>query len=136
MPALRVVLDTNVFVSALFGKGPPARLYDAFKEGRFCLVSSHTLIAELADVLLRPELGIPAVDVKTAFRILRRRALILRPRVRVTACRDPKDDRVLECAVAGGAEVLVTGDRDLLALDPFRGIRIVTPSAFLRRLAP
>ena len=134
MPVPRVVLDTNVFVSALFGKGPSTRLYDAFREDALQLVSSHALITELADVLLRPELGIPLEDVRLAFRLLRQQAFIIRPKHQVNACRDPKDDRVLECALSGQAGFIVTGDKDLLVLDPFRGIRILSPSAFLKRL--
>jgi putative PIN family toxin of toxin-antitoxin system len=52
----------------------------------------------------------------------------------VTVCRDPKDDKFLSLAVSGGATYIVTGDKDLLALDPFQGIRILTPSDFLALL--
>jgi uncharacterized protein len=53
---------------------------------------------------------------------------------RIAACRDPKDDKFLELAVNGRADLIVTGDADLLALDPFRGIPIVTPAAFVRHM--
>lgn len=131
---LRAVLDTNIFVSALLGKGPPAKLYEAFRNGEFELVCSKPLVAELADVLLRPELDIPPDDVKTAFRLLRQHAVFVRPKHRLSVCRDPEDNRFLESALSGAADFLVTGDRDLLALNPFRGIRIVSPSAFLTHL--
>ena len=83
-----VVLDTNVFVSALLGKGAPARLYQAFTQGAFKLVSSKELIAELAEVLLRPELAIPPFDIKEAFRLIRRHALIIRVSHHVDVCRE------------------------------------------------
>lgn len=134
MPAPRAVLDTNVFVSALLGNGPPARIYEAFAHEAFWLVTSKALLAEIAEVLLRPTLRIPPDDVKSAFRLLQRRALIIRPTHHITACRDPKDNLVLECAASGAARWLVTGDHDLLALHPFHGIRIVSPAAFLKTL--
>lgn len=135
MPVVRAVLDTNIFVSALLGKGPPARLYEAFEQGSFWLVSSKELIAELAEVLLRPELAISPADIKTAFRLLRRRALIIRPKHHVNICRDPSDNLVLECALSGNADWIVTGDKDLLVLHPFRGIGIISPTSFLRHLS-
>jgi len=53
--------------------------------------------------------------------------------VKISACRDPKDDKFLELAVGGNADLIVTGDNDLLALNPFRGIPILTPDAFLSK---
>lgn len=134
MPAVRAVLDTNIFVSAFLGKGPPARIYEAFKKGEFELISSKELVAEAAEVLMRPALGIPPEDIKPAFRLLRKRALIIRPKDRIDVCRDPSDDLVLECAVSGKADWIVTGDQDLLSLHPYRGISIVSPKEFLKQL--
>ena len=56
------------------------------------------------------------------------------PAQRINACRDPKDNMVLEAAVAGQVDVIVSGDKDLLTLSPFKGIPVLTPAAFLRRL--
>ncbi|HUN50958.1 MAG TPA: putative toxin-antitoxin system toxin component, PIN family [Candidatus Sulfotelmatobacter sp.] len=58
-------------------------------------------------------------------------ALLIAPTERIAACRDPTDDRFLELAAGGNADFIVTGDSDLLALDPFRGIPIVAPAAFI-----
>lgn len=135
MPAVRAVLDTNIFISALVGKGPSAQLYNAFRAGRFWLVTSHRLLSEVAEVLTRPKFGIDPVEVRVAFRLLRHQSLIVHPKESIRACRDPKDALVLECAVSGEADFIVTGDQDLLVLNPFRGIRIVPPSVFLKRLA-
>lgn len=136
MPAPRAVLDTNVFVSALLGKGPSARLYEALKEGRFWLVLSNALIAEIAEALLRPKLSIPPSDIKAVFKLFRKRTLIVRPKEPVRICRDPEDNFILECALAGQVAWIVTGDKDLLALHPFRGIHIVPPSTFFKHLSP
>ena len=130
----RVVLDANVFVSALLGKGSPSRIYEAFKAGAFELVCSKPLLSELAEVLIRPEFSIRASEIKILFRLLRHRATIVRSLRKVRACRDPKDDIVLECAVSGNAAWIVTGDKDLLVLSLFHGIRVVSPADFLKHL--
>lgn len=98
------------------------------------LMSSETL-GELADVLSRRKFDryISIADRQQFLRLLGRVAEIIPITYRVRACRDPSDDKFLELAVNGSAQVIVTGDRDLLALDPFRGISIVTPARYLAR---
>ena len=80
------------------------------------------------------ESGIPDQDIQTVVGLLLVRGEGVTPAERVTACRDPKDDKFLEIAVAGEADVIVSGDQDLLVLHPFAGIPIVPPNAFLRML--
>ena len=93
MPVLpRVVLDANVFVSALLGKGSTSRLYEVFKAGEFELVCSKPLLSELAEVLFRAELAIRPEEIKILFQLLRQRSTIVRAPHRVRVCRDPKDD--------------------------------------------
>ena len=135
MPAPRVVLDANIFVSALLGKGSPFHLYEAFKIGAIEVVCSKQLLSELAEVLLRPKFDIRSDEIKVLFRLLRHKATIVRALHRVAVCRDPKDNFILECALSGNASWIVTGDKDLLVLNPFRGIRIVPPTDFLKHLA-
>lgn len=98
------------------------------------LMSSETL-GELADVLSRPKFDryISIADRQQFLRLLGRVAEIIPITYRVRACRDPSDDKFLELAVNGSAHAIVTGDKDLLALDPFRGISIVTPARYLAR---
>jgi putative PIN family toxin of toxin-antitoxin system len=88
---------------------------------------------ELADVLSRRKFD-PYVTVQERqifLRLLLSLVDLISVLPVIQACRDPKDDKFLELAVAGAASCIVTGDTDLLALDPFRGVRIVTPTAFL-----
>jgi len=62
---------------------------------------------------------------------IEREALFIESEVKISECRDPKDNKFLELAVAGDANCIVTGDKDLLVLNPFRGIKIISPSDFL-----
>jgi putative PIN family toxin of toxin-antitoxin system len=132
-PRRRVVVDTGVLVSRLLvPHSTPARAVRRTIDECLLLVSPATL-DELADVLARSEFDsyVSIAERQEFLRLLPRVVEvveILRP---IRACRDPKDDKFLELAVNGAAETIVTGDRDLLVLDPFRGVRIMTPADFL-----
>ena len=134
---MRAVIDTNVFLSALLG-GRTRPLLNALIDRQFQLLSSQTLLDELASVLSRPE-WLRALDpslCRETLATIRQAATLVRPTRRVSVCRDPGDNAVLECAPAAGqVACIVTGDKDLLALNPFRGIRILRPADFLRLLS-
>ena len=134
---MRVVVDTNVFVTALLHGATPRRVYEAFLRGDITPVFSPDTLAELIDVLTRPELRVLTSKTEVAhfLTLVRRDGWHVRARRRIHNCRDPKDNMLLECAVAGRVDCLVTGDRDLLVLNPFRGIRILRPVEFLRFLS-
>ena len=128
------VLDTNVLVSRLLlPTGMAAQAVDhALSRG--VLLLSETTLQELADVLSRPKFD-PYVARSDRQEFLRLLAGVSRivPIVRqVRACRDPKDDKFLDVALAGKASALITGDQDLLDLNPFHGVPIVRPAEFLR----
>ncbi len=131
----RLVVDTNALISRLLlPQSIPGRaVRKAVDEGRV-LVSEVTL-AELAEVLSRAKFD-PYVTIEerqTFMRLLGRTAELVPITRRVQVCRDPKDDMILDLALNGEAHLVITGDRDLLALDPFEGIPIITQSAYLER---
>jgi putative PIN family toxin of toxin-antitoxin system len=133
---LRVVLDTNALVRRLLvSYSVPGRAVRRAAADHIMLASDATIM-ELSDVLSRRKFD-PYVSVKKRKEFLRLFGRIVEqaPILHVVrACRDPKDDKFLELAENGSAEVIVTGDADLLALNPFRAIPILTPSAFLVRV--
>jgi putative PIN family toxin of toxin-antitoxin system len=131
----RVVIDTNVFLSGLFSATlAPARAVERAVREHQVLASKATL-RELAAKLLSPKFD-RYVARERRMALLDRLApnLVMVEIVqRIRACRDPKDDSFLELAVNGSANLVVTGDRDLLSLHPFRGIDILSPAAYLDR---
>lgn len=131
----RVVLDTNVFLSGLFSStSTPARAVErAVREDRI-LVSTETL-RELAEQLLSPKFDryVPSERRLALLDRLAPNLEVVEIVQQVRASRDPKDDAFLEVAVNGSADLIVTGDRDLIALHPFRGIDIVRPADHLVR---
>lgn len=129
---MTVVLDTNVLVAALVAKGLCLEVVQRTIRMR-CLVSSTALLDELESTLhLKIEVT-PAVALFLP--LLREQTTLVDPFVLPQpVCRDPDDDVVLGTAMAAGADVIVTGDRDLLVLGAYEGIRIETPRQFLAAL--
>ena len=132
----RYVFDTNVVISALlFEQRIPGRaFYFALDHGDILL--SEDVAQEINDVLTRKKFS--------RYLTLEERELFLQWFIRETRlveitekiqeCRDPRDNRILELAVSGKASHIISGDKDLLALNPFRGIHVLTPSEFLEAL--
>ena len=108
------------------------------RRGEYTLLYALPLLEELIDVLNRPRIRdkyrLTDQDIQTVIGLILLRGQEVTPAERITACRDPKDDKFLEVAVAGKADVLVSGDEDLLTLHPYAGIPIVPPHDFLRML--
>lgn len=129
---MKVVLDTNVLVSAfVFPGGAPEAVYRLGLEGRIELVTSRSLLSELGRVLTEKFQWDDAPVEEAVGQVLRMSTLPpIRERITEIAD-DPDDDRVLEAAVAGAAEVIVSGDRHLLRLRRWRGIRLFRPADFL-----
>jgi len=131
---MRVVLDTNVLVSAALKRQstPGAAVHIVDQHHR--LLKSQVTEQQLFEVVARSYLAtiIPA-DTQAWLRKLITAAELVAITERIAACRDPTDDKFLELAVSGHADLIVSGDGDLLALDPFRGIPIVSPATFVQR---
>ena len=129
----RYVLDTNTLVSAvLFEHSTSGQaLRRALKRGEV-LVSSSTL-EELAEVLQREKFDryVTAAEREEFLEAFVERVTFIEPTEEIRICRDAKDDKFLELAVSGRAAYLISGDKDLRSLPPFRGIAIVTAAEFL-----
>ena len=133
MQSGRFVIDTNTLVSRLLlSRSVPAQaVHRAIETGD--LLFSRSTLTELSEVLRRPKFDryLEPADRDQFLRLLARLAIMVDVTHVVQACRDPKDDKFLEVAFNGRADAIVTGDGDLLALHPFRGIPILSPRQFL-----
>jgi uncharacterized protein len=129
---MRVVVDTNVFISAALKESSWPGTVVRWLERFGGLLKSSVTEMELFEVLQRPRIATDILPLHAErLRALFAAAELVAISQRVTACRDPKDDKFLELAVNGNADVIVSGDTDLLVLDVFRNIPIVTPAAFV-----
>jgi hypothetical protein len=130
---IKVVIDTNVFVSSFFG-GNPKRIIDLWKNEEVVLCLSKDVLDEYVDVLQR--VGLKDEDeiaellslFAEGFNIL---FTTRTPKLKIVE-EDPEDDKFIECAAALKAEVIITGDKALKALREYMGIKILTPQEFLK----
>ena len=134
MMADRVVLDTNVLISAaLTQTGPPRRAVDLVRARNGTILFSDETFAELRDRILGSKFDryVGRESRAALVALLAAVAEWVPIAGAELGCRDPADDKILETALMGRADHLVTGDGDLLAMSPFHGIPIVTPARFL-----
>ena len=138
---MRVVADANVFVSAALGRSPAAssvRIVEAALDGRIELVMSPKLLSEVAEVLSRPRLRQrvpPAVAQLFLSDIVAQVVMVADPADPPRICRDPDDDYLIALADFAAADVLVTGDDDLRAVEPrAMAAEILTPRDLIDRL--
>jgi putative PIN family toxin of toxin-antitoxin system len=134
---MRVVLDTNVVVSALIWGGTPFKLLQVATDGHLTLCTSPALLAELREVLHRDHLARRLAQQQTsiddAIRWYAAMAISVTPLTTPRAVpKDVDDDQVIACAVAAGAPLIVSGDSDLLVLHPWREIQILNATAALQ----
>lgn len=139
---MRVVLDANQFVSSLLVKvGPPAQALDAWRSGAYQLIISRAILEEIEHTLgyarIQRKYNISSETVARLIHELANSALVVAGQANVTGAvpDDPDDKIVLACAVDGNAEFIVSGDRHLLDLESYQGIKIVTVRTFLTRLS-
>ena len=131
---MRVVLDTNIFVSAVLG-GRLGVIMDAWRAGKFILVISGAIAREYLEVIHRPKFKISEREISAVTDYLLKTAEFVTPLQTITAVKaDPMDDKFLEAALEGMADCIVSGDEHLLALKAFRGISILTARKFIERL--
>ncbi len=133
---MKVVFDTNVVVSASFWRGIPFDCLAAWAQGQCVAVVSASLIAEYHDTFEELRLDYPGIKPVEWVAALTESAELVFPAERASgATPDPGDEMILECALAGEVDFIVSGDKKhLLPLREFQGIRIVGPADFLRRL--
>ena len=134
---MEVVLDVNILVSSLIGKGKPRELWLKAVSGEFQLVLSRRIVEEFVQVISRPKFQrhLGERDVLDFLEALSTRAKIVRTRSRLRIIReDPEDNSILAATYDGRADYIVSGDRHLLGLGEFEGIKILTVERILELL--
>ncbi len=128
---IRVVIDTNIWIGFLIGKALSG-LSDAVIDDKIRVLFSEELFDELVEVLQRPKFKkyFSHKDITELIFLLHFKTEKIEVREHVKVCRDPKDNFLLELCLSGNADCLITGDDDLLALNPFRGIKIINYRLF------
>ena len=128
---MRIVLDTNVVMSAVFFGGSPLRILEAWREGRMELVVSEDILTEYAEIADRLSARHPQVDFHPWLSFIREKATTVRVRRPYpTICEDPDDDAFIACALKANAKIICSGDHHLLQVDGHAGVEILPPRQF------
>ena len=129
---MKVVLDTNVFVSGVFFSGPPYQILEAWRAGRITLVLTSEILEEYRRVASVLAAQFPPIDLHAILAFVEREAEFHNaPAFPTPVCDDPDDDKFLACAIASGATVIVSGDKHLLRVSDFQGIKVIKPRGFV-----
>jgi putative PIN family toxin of toxin-antitoxin system len=129
---VKVVLDTNVFISGVFFTGPPYEILKAWRDGKLRIVVSPEILDEyrrvgqaLANRFVSVDLG-PILHLLTVTE-----EPVSAPSLPEQVCEDPDDDKFLACALAGKTKIVISGDRQLLKATGYRGIEVISPRGFI-----
>lgn len=129
---MKIVLDTNVFISGIFFSGPPAQILKAWNDQKFQIVISKEILSEYQRVAHELSNKFSAVDIVPIIELLTIYGEIVETEgVSVTVCEDPDDNMFLECAIASNSKIIVSGDKHLLRISGYRGIDVVKPRNFI-----
>lgn len=129
---MRIILDTNVFVSGIFFSGPPYEILDAWRRGKLALVVSPDILSEYDRVGQELASEFPNVDLAPALELLAFKGEVVKaPPLTKRVCSDPDDDKFLACAIASGTKTISSGDKALRKTSGYAGIEVLSPREFV-----
>ena len=129
---MKVILDTNVFVSGVFFSGPPYRILEAWRDGKIQLVMSREILDEYRRVGESLAEQFPNIELQPMLELITTNAeLFSVQNLPEPVCKDPDDDKFLACALASKCKVIISGDKNLLKVSGFHGIRVIRPRDFV-----
>lgn len=131
---MRIVIDTNVIASAVFFGGKPYQLLRYIMEDRLDVVASKEIVDEYEEIFLRLKQKYPSISTRIPLQIILAKFEIIPVTSDIHASRDPDDDKFISCAVDGECLYIVSGDKDLLSLEDYGDIEILTVVDFLNRI--
>lgn len=129
---MKIVLDTNVFISGIFFHGPPAQILDAWKKSKIQIVLSKEIIDEYQRVAKALAEKFPEIDISSIIDLIAIHAQIVDTEgIEVFECEDPDDNKFIECAIASKTKLIVSGDKHLLKISGYREIVVHNPRNFV-----
>jgi len=129
---MKIVLDTNVFISGIFFSGPPAQILKTWKEQKIQIVLSKEILDEYQRVAGELSAKFPSVDIEPIIELLTIYGEVVETAgISVTVCEDPDDNMFLECAIASNSKIIISGDNHLLKISGYQGIDVLKPREFI-----
>lgn len=131
---LKIVMDTNVFISGVFFSGSPYQILNAWQSGEFELVVSQEILDEyrrVGEILAKER---PKIDLDPILNFVIEHVKVYKSaKLKEPICEDPDDDKFFACALAGGSKIIVSGDKHLLKVSGYEGIEVLKPRDFMDR---
>ena len=131
---MKIILDTNVFISGIFFFGPPYEILKAWRNGKFKIVISQEILLEYQRVSEKLNQKFPMINIQTMIDLLTVKAdLVISPELPIQICKDPEDDKFISCALASNSKIIITGDKHLLNVNGYEGLEIIRPREFVKK---
>jgi len=129
---MKIVIDTNVFISGIFFSGPPYRILEAWRNGRVQAAISQEIVDEYQIVINELSKKYPVIDTLSILNFVSTNTkLIIAPSLPQPVCMDPDDDKFIACAIAAHCKIIVSGDKHLLNVSGYCGIQVLKPREFI-----
>ena len=131
---MKIVLDTNVFISGIFFSGPPSQILQAWKNKKLRIILSQDIIDEYHRVVESLSSKYPTIDIFQIIELVTVHGQFVdTAELDITICEDPDDNKFIECAIAGDTKIIVSGDKHLLKITGYQGIAVFRPREFVDR---
>jgi len=131
---MKIILDTNVFISGIFFSGPPSQILHAWQKKDFQIVLSEQILSEYKRVTDEISYKYPHIDIAPIIELVTIHGQLIDTKgIEISICEDPDDDKFIECAITGKCEIIVSGDKHLLKLAGYKGIKILRPHEFVEQ---
>ena len=129
---MKVVLDTNVFITGIFFTGPPFKILSAWRDGDVKIVVSAEILDEYRRVGIALSEQFSEIGIGPIFELITVEAeLVCAPTLSKPVCKDPDDDKFIACALAGNVKHIISGDKHLLKVSGYEGVHILTPRKYV-----
>ena len=131
---MRIVVDTNVIASAIFFGGKPKQVVDLVVGGSLDAYASNEILTEYDETVKELSMRFSCRQAELSLDIISKSMHVVEPSTSVSVCRDPDDDMFIECAIEAECVYIVSGDKDLLSIEEYEGIQIMTVADFLQQI--
>jgi len=129
---MKIVLDTNVFISGIFFSGPPTIILQAWRDSKIKIILSEEILKEYQRVAEELSSKFSAVDIDRIIELLTIYGEVFETKdISVSVCEDPDDNKFIECAIASNSKLIVSGDKHLLNINGYQGISVLKPKDFI-----
>jgi len=131
---MRIILDTNVFISGIFFSGPPSQILKAWENQNLQIVLSKHILVEYQRVADELSLKYPQIDITPIIELVTIHGQFIDTEgIDISICEDPDDDKFIECAIAGKCNIIVSGDTHLLKLKEYKSVKIIKPRDLIEK---